>query len=512
MNLHPEQLFKMLLNEAFCYRKAVVGAFVVINLAMLVLGLLWPKGYTASTSIIVEDKKVIQPLMQGAAVATDVADRARLAREVIFGRKIMNQILEYAGWMKNTPSPTDQEQIIGKLTKQTTITIVGKDIIRIEYKDDDPERAFKTVQKYAELFISESLDAKAAESQAAFDFIDKQAQEYHDKLIKAEEQLKLFRSANLDARPGSDADINLRLSQLQQRIEQATQDLKEAEVKNVSLEKQLSGEAEVSNVLSHEGQFHSRIAELQSRLETLRLSYHDTYPDIVQIRHQIDDLNQAIEEEHQRRQAAKAAGRVTIDESVVNNPQYQQLKRDLSQTQINIDMLNARITEAKRQLGQELERGKRVHGGEATLAELTRDYTVNRDIYQDLLRRRENARVSMNLDKEKQGLTIKIQEPAMLPLQPSGLRFLHFVIGGPVLGVVLPLGLLYARLRVDSRVRLGAVISDKHKLPLLAVVPHFWAPSETKAIRREVEWLWLVVGSTILIIAATIVMRLAQVV
>jgi hypothetical protein len=118
----------------------------------------------------------------------------------------------------------------------------------------------------------------------------------------------------------------------------------------------------------------------------------------------------------------------------------------------------------------------------------------------------------MNLDKEKQGLTIKIQEPAMLPLQPSGLRFLHFVIGGPVLGIVLPLGLLYARLRVDSRVRLGAVISDKHKLPLLAVVPHFWAPSETKAIRREVEWLWLVVGSTILIIAATIVMRLAQVV
>lgn len=512
MNLRPEQLFKMLRNEAFCYRKAVVGAFVLINLTMLVLGLVWPKGYTASTNILVEDKKVIQPLMQGAAVATDVADRARLAHEVIFGRKIMNQILEYAGWMKNNPSPTDQEQIISKLIKQTTITIVGKDIIRIEYKDDDPERAFKTTQKYAELFISESLDAKAAESQAAFDFIDKQAQEYHDKLIKAEEQLKLFRSANLDAQSGSDADINLRLSQLQQRIEQATQELKEAEVKKGSLEKQLSGEAEVVNVLSHEGQFRSRIVELQSRLETLRLSYHDTYPDIVQIKHQIDDLNQAIAEEHQRQQAAKAMGRVTIDESVVNNPQYQQLKHDLSQTQINIDMLNARITEVKRELGQELERGKRVQGGEATLAELTRDYTVNRDIYQDLLRRRENARVSMNLDKEKQGLSIVIQEPAVLPLQPSGLRFLHFVVGGSVLGVVLPLGLLYARLRVDSRVRFGAVISDKHKLPLLAVVPHLWAPSETEAIRREVEWLWLAVGSTFLIIAATIVMRLAQVV
>ena len=40
---------------------------------------------------------------------------------------------------------------------------------------------------------------------------------------------------------------------------------------------------------------------------------------------------------------------------------------------------------------------------ESALAELTRDYEVNRDIYQDMLRRRENARVSMELDRERRG-------------------------------------------------------------------------------------------------------------
>ena len=512
MSLRPEQLVRVLVNEAFHYRKTVVAAFIAINLVLLAVGLIWPKGYTASTSIVVEDKKVIQPLMQGAAVATDVADRGRLAREVIFGRKIMNQLLEDAGWMQGNPSPAQQDEIIKRLTKRTTITNVGKDIIRIEYKDEDPERAFKTAQRYADLFISESLGAKAAESQAAFDFIDKQTEEYHDKLIKAEEQLKEFRSANLDARPGSDADISSRLNQLQQRIEQATQDIKEAEVKKNSLEKQLSGEAEVATVLSREGQFRSRIAELQSRLEALRMSYHDTYPDIVQIKHQIEDLNQAIVEERARREAAKVNGKVVIDEGVINNPLYQQLKQELSQTKINVEMLTARINEAKRGLAQELERGKRVHGGEATLAELTRDYQVNRDIYQDLLRRRENARVSMNLDKEKQGLTIKIQEPATLPREPTGLRFLHFILGGVVLGIVLPLGVLYAMLHLDPRIRLGTAISDKHKLPLLTVVPHLWSPTETQAIRREVAWLSLVVNGTLLVIVVTVVLRLAKVV
>ena len=512
MKMLPEQQLKILINEAFTYRKSMVVAFISVNLILIAVGLIWPKAYTASTTILVEDKRVIQPLMQGAAVATDASDRARLAREVIYGRKLMNQIMETGGWLKNNPSLAEQDKIIDKLMKRTAITNIGRDIIKIEYKDDDAERTYKTTQKIAEFFISESLGAKADESQSAYDFISKQAEEYHDKLVKAEEQLKEFRSDNLDARPGSDADVSTRLNNLQTRIEQATQDIKEAEVRKTELDKQLSGEAEVANTLSREGQFRSRIGELQSRLETLRLSYHDTYPDIVQINHQIEDLKQAIVEDQKLRADAKATGRVIVNDSVINNPMYQQLKHDLSQTLVSIEMLRARITEAKRELAEELVRGKRVHGGEAVLAELTRDYTVNRDIYQDLLRRRENARVSMNLDKDKQGLTIKVQEPAVFPREPSGLRFLHFIFGGLVLGLMLPLGLLYAKLHLDPRIRIGTMITDKRKVPLLAVVPYMWSPGETLSVQREAQLLSLAMTATILAAAAIAVLRFLKVI
>lgn len=512
MNLKPEYRIKVLINEIFNYRRAVVGLFVAVNIAALVLGLIWPKGYSSSTTILVDDKKIIQPLMQGAAVATEVADRARLAREVIFGRKIMDQVLKDAGWAADRLTPQEVGEVIEKIRKRTSITTIGKDIIKLEYRDDDAERAFKTTKKLAELFISESLGAKAAESQAAFDFIDKQTQEYHDKLLKAEEQLKEFRTANLDARPGSDVDISTRLSTLQTRIEQSAQDLKEAEVKKASLEKQLSGEAEVANVLSREGQYRTRIAELQSQLDTLRLSYLETYPDIVRFKHQIEDLNEAIAEDRKARSAAKATGRVTVDDSVVNNPMYQQLRRDLSQAQITVDTLNARINEAKRQLQQELERGKRVHGGEATMSELTRDYQVNRDIYQDLSKRRENARVSMNLDTERQGLSFKIQEPALLPLEPTGLRFIHFVVGGLLAGILLPIGLIYAKLQAEPRIYVGQIISEKHKLPLLAIIPHMWSPTDIQAVRREVGWLTLTTTMTVLVVVVVSVLRFVKVI
>ena len=511
MSMHPEQMVKVLINEAFVSRRLVTGLFVGISMAMLIAGLAWPKGYVASTTIMVDERNIIQPLMQGAAVTTGIADRSRLAREIIYGRKVMNQILTDAGWLKDNISPTEQEDQINKLTKQTTVTNLGPNLIKIEYRDDEPERAFLTTKRYAEIFISESLTVKAGESQAAFEFIDKQVQEYHQKLLKSEEDLKEFRSANIDAQPGADADIGARLNSLQSRIETATQELKETEIRKQSFEKQLSGEAEVSSVLSREGQYRTRIGELQSQIDTLRLSYHDSYPDIVRLRHQIEDLNESIVAEKRRRETSRATGRVQLDESVINNPMYQQLKRDLSQTQVQLDTLTARIAEARRQLQRELDRGKRVHGGEATMAELTRDYQVNRDIYQDLLRRRENARVSMNIDRDNQGLTFKIQEPATLPLQPNGLRFWHFIVIGVLLGIAAPFGVLYAKIQLDPRIRLAALVTDRHKVPVLATVPHLWSPTETRTAVRDVERLALTASATVVVLALFIVLRAVKV-
>src|SRR5258706_14271640 len=99
MQMYPEQIAKALINETFHSRRLVVGLFVVVNAAMLTAGWLWPEGYTASTSILVEEKNIISPLMQGAAVATEVTDRSKNAREAIFGLKIMDPVLDYdGGW------------------------------------------------------------------------------------------------------------------------------------------------------------------------------------------------------------------------------------------------------------------------------------------------------------------------------------------------------------------------------------------------------------------------------
>jgi polysaccharide chain length determinant protein (PEP-CTERM system associated) len=441
--------------------------------------------------------------MEGRAVATNAVDRARIAREVIYSRKILEAVLREAGGVTEDPGPSRMEQLVDDLKGSTQVRNAGQNLIQITYRDSDPERTFRVTRRLAELFIAESLDAKERESSDAFEFIAARVEEYHDKLVAAEERLKAFRAENQDARPGTAVDVNTRVAELRQRIEQADTELSELQMRERTLGEQLSGEAATSAGQNRESQLRVRIAELQSSLETLRLSFTDEYPDVIRLRHQIDDLQGEILAEARRASSGAAAEGV-----VAVNPLYLQLRSDLATTRAGAAALRARVGESKVLLEAELERGRRVADSEAMLAELTRDYEVNRDLYQDLLRRRENARVSMSLDAEHRGLSMRIQEPASLPQMPSGLRFMHFLMAGFALALVVPAGLLFAITKLDSRVRSSTELAACARVPVLVTVPRYLDERMLRRERQRSQMTLAIVGATALIFVVASMLRL----
>lgn len=458
--------------------------FAGIALTALVVGAIWPKNYTASTSIVVQQSNIITPLMEGRAVATGAVNRASIAREVIYSRKVMDDILKTGGWMDDKPSPIEQARIIDGIKGRTKVTSQQRDkLITITYTDSDAERSYKVTRRFAELFIKESLDAKARESRDAFQFIDSQVKAYHKKITAAENKLKQYRESHVDARPGDASDTNSRIGSLRSSIETARMNLTELHSQANSLQAQLAGESEITAVQTRTGQISSQIAQLQGRLQTLLLTYTDSYPDVVRTRHQIEDLKQQLAAEKKQKEAAKAAGTPSsLDDNVKFNPLYQDLRSKLSDIRRQIASNGARLAASQRMLASELERSKRIDASADVLAALNRDYDVNKDVYQDLLKRRENARVSMNLDKAHRGLTISVQDPATLPLRPSGLRMLHFALAGLVLGVAIPLGLLFCLVRFDPRARSTRQL-ERIGIPLLASVP-VYATAHDRAIAR----------------------------
>src|SRR3546814_6718169 len=120
----------------------------------------------------------------------------------------------------------------------------------------------------------------------------------------------------------------------------------------------------------------------------------------------MEDVQRQLDQE---RDHAAAGPSPTDNEYSRLNPLYQELRSQLSQAQRDIAATRSRMGAAESMLDDEMARSRGIAASEGALAELNRDYDVHREIYQEMLRRRENARVSMGLDPEKRGPTPRVR-------------------------------------------------------------------------------------------------------
>lgn len=479
-----EEIIKTLICETYARKNVVFLLFCVISFTLLAVGATWPKKYNAFTIIQVDETNILQSLMRGAAESTRAVDHEANAREIIFGEKIMQEVVNEPVWREETKgrkSDIQQERTKQYIKSNITIKNIGQNLLRIVYVDTNPERTYITAKRITELFIYEGEASKSKESKAAYDFINKQVNEYLDKLTKVEGDLREFRINNPDSRPGLEEETSRRITALENNIEQSKLELHEARIRWESIKKQLSGEAAITISHTRENQYRTKIAELQNKRDTLRLDYKETYPDIVRINHQVLALKHSLREEVERRKHIPETIKnheTYVDESININPLYNKLRNDAANTKIQISTLATRISDNKKILDEEYLRAKNIHEGKANLTNLTRDYEVNQEIYQDLLKRRENARVSKSIDQEQQGLNFEIQEPAKLPLIPTGLRFLHFVLAGLILGIIIPVGLIFIMLQIDPRIRFSQIISAELNVPVITEISKINTPQD----------------------------------
>jgi polysaccharide chain length determinant protein (PEP-CTERM system associated) len=505
--LGPNELLPVLLREGRRRLLPMAATFTTIALLTLVVGLyVIPRNYTAAVTILAQDSDIIQPLLEGRAVPTGVADRAGMARQVIYARKVLAEALTVGGVLADGQRPVEQDRLMEEARNRTLISSPRPDLVEISYRDRDPERAYRITEAFGDLFIREALAAKARESREAYEFIDSQVREYHGKLASAERNLQDYQSRNVDAQPGSATDATTRIGSLRTQVEQTRMALLEQESRQQSIEAQLSGESAVTAVQTREALYRTQLIELQAEHDRLMLNFTAQHPDVQRVAHQMEDLRRMLSEEQARREAPGA--RATFSQEAAANPLYQELRSQLAQARRESAATRSRLEVAQSLLDGELDRSRRIAASEGALAELTRDYEVNREIYQDLLRRRENARVSMGLDQENRGLTLRVQDPATMPLRPSGLRFMHIAAAGLLLAVALPLALVFLLARFDPRVRSPHLIERHGSLPLLTAIPAYPTPRERRRGMASMAMSVAMVGGVMLVYAFTYAFRM----
>ncbi|MBW3550044.1 MAG: hypothetical protein KY442_04225 [Proteobacteria bacterium] len=442
--------------------------FATIAFAALVLGAMAPKKYTSSSTVRVQENNIIEPVAERRSSSAVPIDHAGIAREIAFSRKVLDDVLVVGGWTQSNPTPLEQAKLRDQIMARTTIASpnMNPGLIKISYSDEDAQRAHKVTERLANAVIQENLQEREQLSRTAFQFIDEQTDQYHEKLTEAESELVAYYRANPDALPGSTENSEQRITELLRETDRARLEAVDQQAQAQALQSHLANVGSNGIAGARASQIGERLSELQAERDRLGLNYTDQHPDVVRIEHQIQDL----ETELQRELASPSRNPVAAVQAS-SSPAFSSITGQLAQARSRGAASSARLAFGEQLVAMERERNQRLLAMEGELAELTRTFETSRDMYRDLLERRENARMAMYLDAAHGDLSFRIQEPAEVPLQATGLRLMHIGAAGLFLAVAIPLALLFAWVRADPRVRSAAQIEQAAGLPVLVSIP-----------------------------------------
>jgi polysaccharide chain length determinant protein (PEP-CTERM system associated) len=461
---------------AISWTIAVIGWAVVMRL---------PNQYEASARVYVDTQSILKPLLSGMTSLPNLDQQVVFMRRTLISRPNVERLMRMVDLDVKAKDTKEHEKMVDELMSQIKIGGTERDdIYTITYTSDNPKLGKDVVQSLLTIFVEGSFSGKKQDSEKAVQFIDDQIKSYEEKLTAAENSLKEFKIRNMGLVPREGGgDFGSQLSTATDQLSQARLELAEAEQARNAIRRQISGEPAkpgetVTDVPLTDPELESRIATAQKALDGLRLQYTEQHPDIVANRRLLEQLLA------QKADLAKQKKR-SADPGAGYSPMLQQLNVALSQAEARVASMRIRVDEYAARVARLRTQSGQVPEVEAQLAQLNRDYQVNKENYQKLLERRESARLSGDLSSATDMLTFRVIDPPTVPAQPAGpnrLRLFSLVfVGALVAGMAV--AFLMSQLRPTFLSQ--ATLREVTGLPVLGSVGMNWTKAQTVGRKRR---------------------------
>lgn len=429
-----------------------------------------PESYVATAKLYVDTNSVLRPLMSGLAITPDINQRMQMMSRTLLSRPNLEKLARMTDLDLNAPTEASMEGLVNRL--RGSIKLAGDrrnaSLYDISVKDRDRETARRVAQSLITVFIESSLNDKRDDSSGAQSFLDEQIADYERRLIESEARLARFKQQNVELLPGGGGDYYSRLEATREALRQARLDLEEMQNRRDELTRQINGEG----TATFEGLINSglmtpteaRIQQMRLRLDDLLARYTEKHPEVRQIRGLMEELEEQRKVEYETLRENGASG------NLAGSPLYQDMRAMQAEAEAGVAELSVRVTEYERREEDLTQKVNQIPEVEAQLKQLDRDYGVIQRQHQQLLQRRESARMSQNVEDNAGDVTFRVVEPPYVPRKPSepnkfSLNLMVVVAAlGAGAGAALLLSMLHP-IVVDAR-----MLAEATGLPLLGVV------------------------------------------
>ncbi|MDH5181180.1 MAG: chain length-determining protein [Gammaproteobacteria bacterium] len=406
------------LRDVWRFRKqGVIGIWVVAILGW-VLVFMMPDKYEATARVYVDTESILRPLLKGLAVENNLDERLSLMTKTLLSRPNMEKVILAHDMDVNVKDEKDKEALIKKMRKSIHIGATRRhNLYTISYENQNPKLAKAVVQSLLTIFVETTLGGSRQDSDIARKFLTQQIKEYEEKLVAAEKRLMAFKRENMGLLPGQGLDYFGRLQKTQAELEQAVFELNQAKHRRDELNRQLkelvqsASKPGLNNVVTSAD---TRIQKLRGKLDDLLLRFTEEHPDVTEIKLTIAQLEKQREEELK---AISQGG--TSKEMLEASPVYQELRLTMGKASSDVAAAEVRVAEFKKRIKNLEGRVGTLPEIEAELANLNRDYEINKEQYATLLARRESAKMSEEAETAGDKVKFQIIEPPHVPSTPS---------------------------------------------------------------------------------------------
>jgi polysaccharide chain length determinant protein (PEP-CTERM system associated) len=417
-------------------------------------------------------------------------ERLRTLNERVKSRNILERVIKKLDLDQAAQNDGQYEGLINNIRNGLNIDIKRQgrrgemDFFIISYRGRDPKTVRDLVNTLVSEYIEESLGAKRKDAFGAYEFIDKQLLEYKKRLEQSDRAIRVFRERNPYMVPQSETAILQRIEDFQSSRIEAEIILKELLRKRDNLQQQLSGEKELTVAfVTRENSPQARLNYLQNQLMVLMAKYTENYPEVIKVKSEIEELKRRITE-------TEDLDSDTLESETAGiNPIYQQLKEELATTGAESEAVKARVGELMKQ--QQVAQGilGRMPKEQEEWTKLQRDRNVYQKIYDDLLEKLENARVSKDLEHTAKTASFRVVDPAVFPLMPISPNIVIIILIGLILCVGAAVGVVYGLENLVYTYKDEESIENRLKLPVLTTIPKIVSEVDnifTKKLDRKV--------------------------
>ncbi|HNW40223.1 MAG TPA: GNVR domain-containing protein, partial [Candidatus Omnitrophota bacterium] len=164
--------------------------FITPTFIGLVLGIvacfIMPRSYQASALIMVEEEKIINPMIQGLTVSTSMVDRMQTIKETLLGWNSLVELTKKLNLAQHVQTQAQFEQLIMDLRNNINIQMRGLNIIKIAYTGKNPEETRVITQTLGDILVDENMRKQTKEADVAINFLTEQLQIYKKKIKETE--------------------------------------------------------------------------------------------------------------------------------------------------------------------------------------------------------------------------------------------------------------------------------------------------------------------------------------